>query len=456
MALGPRLELNQTQRLTMTPQLRQAISLLQMSNVELADHILTEAEKNPLLDLVEPNLPEIELDEAPEAVNLPVNREPLQQIPYSMHLVNDESFDPFENIKYEETLRDTLREQILISERDPLRAKIALALIDELNEHGWLTSPFFEIADRLGVPQELIEKALITLQACEPVGIGARNLKECLEIQLSETGSLSPLMKMLTANLDMIAGGDMRKLEDLADVTRGELEQAISTLRQLNPRPAANFGKGIVQIAIADVNVNPAPSGGWLVELNTDALPKALVNEKYFSEVTKGGAIVSEFITDCHANARFLVKAMDQRAKTILRVATVIVRHQSRFFDEGINGLRPLTLADVAKELGIHESTVSRVTNGKYLYCQRGTFELRFFFVQGINRNDGGSDVAAPVVRERIRVLVAEEEPNNILSDEKIAKILQEEGVDVARRTVAKYREAMGIPSSSRRRRART
>lgn len=455
MALGPRLELNQTQRLTMTPQLRQAISLLQMTNTELADHILTEAEKNPLLDLLEPNLPKNELDEVPETVDLPANAETLH-IPQSMHLSGDESFDPFENIKYEKTLRDTLREQILISERDPLRTNLALALIDELNEHGWLTNPLFEIADRFGVPQASVEEALLTLQTCEPVGIGARNLQECLEIQLIETGSLSPLMNFLTSNLNAIAEGDMRKLEDMADVSSGELELAISTLRQLNPRPAESFGKGIIQIAIADVNVNPAPSAGWLVELNTDALPKALVNEKYFSEITKGGSIVSEFVTDCHANARFLVKAMDQRAKTILRVATVIVRHQSRFFDEGINGLRPLTLATVAKELEIHESTVSRVTNGKYLYCQRGTFELRFFFVQGINRNDGGSDVAAPVVRERIRVLVAEEMPNLVLSDEKIAKILQDEGVDVARRTVAKYREAMGIPSSSRRRRART
>ncbi len=452
MALGPRLEVSQTQRLSLTPQLRQAISLLQMSNAELADHIAEEVEKNPLLELVEPE-PLSDDPARPPAIAPRVNTEPLTYIPSTVSTGNLENYDSLANIEDEKTLRDLLREQIRISDRNPARAAIALVLIDELDEQGWLTAPLFEIADRLGVPQAAIEEALETLQACDPMGIAARDLQECLEIQLKDAGNFAPLMQVLTANLDMLADNDLPKLEALADVSRVELEDAITVLRQLNPRPAASFDNGIVQIAIADVAVSPSPVGGWLVELNTDALPKALVNEKYFSEVAKDGSNALEFVTECRANARFLVKAMDQRAKTILRVATVIVRHQNRFFDEGINGLRPLTLAVVAAELGIHESSVSRVTAGKYLYCQRGTFELRFFFVQGIGRNDGGCDIAAPVVRERIRKLVSEEQPDKVLSDEKIAKILQEGGVDVARRTVAKYREAMGIPSSSRRRR---
>ena len=451
MALGPRLEVSQTQRLSMTPQLRQAISLLQMSNAELSDHIAEEVEKNPLLELVEPEPPHDVLMSLPDAAPRG-NTESLTPIPRTVSSGNLEGFDPIENIEDEKTLRDLLREQIHISDRNPARATIALVLIDELDEHGWLTSPLFEIADRLGVPQAAIEEALETLQACDPVGIGARDLQECLEIQLKDAGNFTTVMQVLTANLDALAINDLSKLEVLADVPRNELDDAIKVLRQLNPRPAAHFDNGFVQIAIADVAVSPSPVGGWSVELNTDALPKALVNEKYFSEVAKDGSEASEYVTECRANARFLVKAMDQRAKTILRVATVIVRHQNRFFDEGINGLRPLTLSTVAKELDIHESTVSRVTSGKYLYCQRGTFELRFFFVQGIGRNDGGSDIAAPAVREKIRKLVTEEQPDNVLSDEKIAKILQEDGVDVARRTVAKYREAMGILSSSRRR----
>lgn len=452
MALGPRLEVSQTQRLSLTPQLRQAISLLQMTNVELTDHIAGEVEKNPLLELVEPEPPHD--DPASPREDVPyINTEPVAQIPSTVSPGNLESFDPFENIEGEKKLRDLLREQIHISERNPARATIALVLIDELDEHGWLTAPMFEIADRLGVPQAIVEDALETLQACDPVGIGARCLQECLEIQLKDAGKFSPLMQVLTANLDVLGDNNLPKLEVLADVPRAEMDDAIIALRQLNPRPAAHFDNSFVQIAIADVAVNPNPVGGWSVELNTDVLPKALVNEKYYSEIAKDGSKALEFVTGCRANARFLVKAMDQRAKTILRVATVIVRHQNRFFDEGINGLRPLTLAAVAKELDIHESTVSRVTSGKYLYCQRGTFELRFFFVQGIGRNDGGNDIAAPVVHEKIRKLVTEEQPDKVLSDEKITKILQEEGVDVARRTVAKYRESMGIPSSSRRRR---
>jgi len=452
MALGPRLEVSQTQRLSMTPQLRQAISLLQMSNAELADHIAEEVEKNPLLELLGPEPPHDAhlppLDVAPRG-----SIDSLGLIPSTVSSESSDGFDPLENIEATKTMRDLLREQIHISDRNPARVACALALIDELDERGWLTSPLFEIADRLGVPQAAIEEAMETLQACDPVGIGARNLRECLEIQLKDAGNFTEVMQVLTSNLDALANDDFPILEVLADVPREDLDKAIKVLRQLNPRPAAHFDNSFVQIAIADVSVNVSPDGGWAVELNTDALPKALVNETYFSEVAKDGSEASVYVAECRANARFLVKAMDQRAKTILRVATVIVRRQNRFFDEGINGLRPLTLATVAKELDIHESTVSRVTNGKYLYCQRGTFELRFFFMQGIGRNDGGSDIAAPVVREKIRKLVAEEQPGNVLSDEKIAKILQEEGVDVARRTIAKYREAMGILSSSRRRR---
>lgn len=369
---------------------------------------------------------------------------------------NQDGYDPLQHVEQERTLRDDLRQQILISERNPERSVIALALIDELDEHGWLPAPLLEISERLGTPQSLVEEALATLQACDPVGIGARNLRECLEIQLRDANSFTPLMQVLTANLDVLANNDRPQLATLAKIPRCDLDLAIAELQRLSPRPAANLGGNIIQIAIADVSVHPSTIGGWMVELNTGALPRALVNEKYYSEISADGTIASEFVTECRANARFLVKAMEQRAKTILRVATVIVRHQNRFFDEGITGLRPLTLATVAEELGIHESTVSRVTNGKYLYCLRGTFELRFFFVQRIGRNDGRGDMATPVVRQRIRDLIGAEGQDKVLSDEKIAKILQEEGVDVARRTVAKYREAMGISSSSRRRRAHT
>ena len=452
----------------MTPQLRQAIGLLQMSNVELTEHLAEELEKNPLLEVVEPDgeavLVEASINQISDdaedgapAENVEAEKTMFEAPLYEPALSNaTDDYDVLQHIEYKQSLREKLREQIQISDKNPLRTNIAMALIDELDERGWLVEPLFEISDRLGVSQTSVEAALTVLQGCDPVGIGARNLQECLEIQLQDMEEFTPIMQVLTANLEVLAANDLPRLEILADVERDELNGAIARLRLLNPRPALGFTTDTVQTAIADVNVNESMGGGWNVELNADTLPKALVNETYYSQVTKDGSAATEFIAECHANAKFLVKAMDQRAKTILRVATVIVRHQNRFFDEGIAGLRPLTLAAVASELEIHESTVSRVTSNKYLYCLRGTFELRFFFVQGISRNDGGSDVAAPVVRERIRALVAKESPTKVLSDEKIAKTLQKEGVVVARRTVAKYREAMGIPSSSRRRRMHT
>lgn len=449
MALGPKLDLRQNQRLTMTPQLRQAISLLQMSNIEISAHIAEEAEKNPLLEVVEPRATEAPVQAGPKEHQAPAGASQ-QHLPIGAHHASD--FDHVQNYRYEPTPREKLRLQIILAERDPDRTKIALALIDELDERGWIAAPMFEIAARFRVTQRSVEAALTTLQSCEPVGVGARNLQECLELQLTDAKMFTPEMQVLTENLDVLAAQDYAKLEKLTELSRDSLMQAIATLQKLNPRPVVGLSNEVVQTAIADVTVIASAAEGWAVELNNDALPRVLVNEHYASEVAKDGRSTTEFLNTCRSNARFLVKAMDQRAKTILRVATVIVRHQSRFFDEGLTGLRPLNLSTVAAELGIHESTVSRVTNGKYLYCLRGTFELRFFFVQGIARNDGGANIAAPLVREKIRQLIEAEQPGGVLSDEKLSKFLQEDGVDVARRTVAKYREAMGIPSSNRRR----
>ncbi len=452
MALSQRLEIKQTQSLAMTPQLRQAIALLQMSNAELTQHLHDEVEKNPLLELVEPEVEPPEPKPKDNETPRETSREAMP-LPSSGTQSRADTFDVLSTIKSEQTLRENLFGQIKMSESNTRRADLACRLVDELDERGFLCAPLFEISERSGTAQAEMEDALILLQSCEPTGVGARDLKECLILQLVETDRMDQAMATLTEHLDILATGNLEKLAQLCALDSDELMRAIAVLKTLNPRPVSGFDVGIAQTAVPDVIVSPNPSGDWRVELNTNTLPMVLVNEQYAAEVSRDGTKAQEFVSECRANARFLIKAMDQRAKTILKVATVIVQHQNQFFDIGISGLVPLTLKAVASELGIHESTVSRVTSQKYLYSPRGNIELRFFFAQGLARHDGGPDIATPIVREKIRALIAAENSKKPLSDEKVTKIVYNSGVDVARRTIAKYREAMGIPSSSRRRR---
>lgn len=447
MAQSPRLELRQSQKLAVTPQLRQAIGLLQMSNIELTEHLLEEIEKNPLLEMVAP-----ETDASIPKLT-PSTEQRYDEGHISKSNTSSDAFDPLSLLATEQSLRDDLFMQIRLNERDQARADLACALVDELDERGYIIAPMFEIAERSKLPLANLEDALKLLQACEPTGVGARNLRECLELQLVEAHEMNADMNNLLTHLDVLASGDMRKLAKATGLNKPSLKAAIVRLKTLNPRPVIGFGNELAQLAIPEVLVTPAPLGGWNVELNTSTLPKVLINETYAAKVASDGSIAQQFIAEYRASARFLVKAMDQRAKTLLNVAIVVIRHQSQFFDIGVAGLRPLTMAMVAEEIGVHESTISRVVNHKFLYCPRGNIELRFFFPQGIARNDGGHAVATPIIRKRIREIIAPETHINVFSDKNIAKMLQDEGIDIARRTVAKYRESMGIPSSSRRRR---
>lgn len=427
-----RLELKQTQHLTMTPQLRQAITLLQMSNVELTSLLEAEVEKNPLLEFV-----------------TPLHGSVMPQT--SRQFASAAPFDPTQHIEFKANLRDDLNTQIHMSERDPSRAALACQLVDELDENGFLATPVPELSTRLKRNPKDIDSALNLLQTCEPVGVGARDLRECLALQLVDSAQDSPVMRALLDHLDLLATGNFAALTSRLDIPPDTLDQAIRTLQTLNPRPTSGYDHTVAQTAVPDIFVTKAQDGTWLVDLNTAALPKVLVNEDYSTGITAGKT--REYLVECRTNARFLIRAMEQRAKTILRVATHVVRHQNRFFDSGISGLRPLTLAVVASDLGIHEATVSRVTRGKYLECPRGNFEMRYFFIKGIATTGTATPVARTIVQDRIRQLIALESGGNVFSDERIVKTLRDEGVDIARRTVAKYRGVMGIPSSSRRRR---
>ncbi|MBB5514392.1 RNA polymerase sigma-54 factor [Rubricella aquisinus] len=482
MALSPRLEQRQQQKLVMTPQLQQAIRLLQMNNLELAAHLNEELQRNPLLDVQEgmgdsagqaretiargvdtqisadnPTVAEAVFETGRENLydEAPADRAARMGADLSL---NGAPLDAETPLSRPETLRESLLSQIGMEAHlaDDVRLAAA-ALVDELDGRGYLDAPLFEIADRYGMSVPKLEEALTALQACEPAGIGARDLAECLTLQLKDRGLFDPAFALLLQHLPLVASGKRDVLAKVVEVSDARLARMIATLRDLDPKPGATLSLDPVVQAVPDVFILPGADDGWRVELNTDTLPRVLVNEKYAADLSAKGEEVASFITECTAGANWLIRAMEQRANTILKITSRIVAHQDAFFREGVAALRPLTMQTVADEIGMHESTVSRVANGKFLHCPRGTFELRFFFGQAVGgQGDDAEAHAAKAIQTRISKLIDAEDPAKTLSDDKIAEILKADGMNVARRTVAKYREGMGILSSVQRRRQKS
>lgn len=498
MALGPRLDLRQSQSLVMTPQLQQAIKLLALSNLELETYIAEEIEKNPLLDTgdlsAEPkgddggengaDLPpepgsqgsdeilssgpaeaESTLDMAGDADQFSNNSlsESDGALDGGLGLngssssgssgVGGESPD-FENMLVAETtLAEHLMEQAgaILSGSDLL---IAQHLIDQIDEAGYLQADLLEFAHRLGVQLDDVKRILVEVQSLEPVGIGARDLAECLALQAKEADRYDPAMARLIDNLDLLAKGALPQLKRMCGVDDEDLMDMISEIRAYDPKPGCKIGGGDVQAVVPDIFIAER-AGKWLIEINSATLPKVLVNRTYFTELKDGAQdkASKEWLNDCMADASWLVKALDQRQRTIIKVATEIVKQQENFFREGVEHLRPLTLKNVADKIEMHESTVSRVTSNKYLSCSRGTFELKYFFTSGIQSSTGGEAASAEAVKSHIKSLIDNEDPKKILSDDKLVALLKDKGFDIARRTVAKYREALGLGSSVQRRR---
>jgi RNA polymerase sigma-54 factor len=330
-------------------------------------------------------------------------------------------------------------------------------LIDLVDEAGYLAGDVAAVAEKLGAPLAEVEAVLAILQKFDPPGVCARNLTECLAIQLRERDRFDPIMQILVAHLELLAKRDLAALRRVCGVDDEDLVEMIAEIRSLNPKPGLAFGSTTVQPIVPDVMVRAAPDGTWQVDLNSDTLPKVLINQRYHAKVTKGTKNDKDktYIADCLQTATWLVRALDQRAKTILKVSSEIVRQQDGFFVHGVRHLRPLNLKTVADAIGMHESTVSRVTANKYMATSRGIFELKYFFTSAIAAADGGEAHSAEAVRHRIRQLIDGETPDDVLSDDTIVEKLKSAGVDIARRTVAKYREAMRIPSSVQRRRAK-
>jgi RNA polymerase sigma-54 factor len=358
-------------------------------------------------------------------------------------------------VSAEMTLADHLAEQLALAIHDPAQRMIGQYLIDLVDEAGYLTGDLAQVSEKLGAPAADIEAALAIVQTFDPPGVCARTLTECLSIQLKERDRFDPAMRALVEHLDLLARRDLAALRRICGVSEEDMDDMIGEIRQLNPKPGLAFGTTLVQPIVPDVFVRPGPDGGFMVELNSDTLPKVLVNQIYYAEVSGGAKNDSEksYIADCLQTATWLVRALDQRAKTILKVSTEIVRQQDAFFARGVQHLRPLNLKTVADAIAMHESTVSRVTANKYMATSRGIFELKYFFTSAIAGANGGEAHSAESVRHRIKQFVDAESPQDILSDDALVEKLREAGVDIARRTVAKYREAMRIPSSVQRRR---
>jgi RNA polymerase sigma-54 factor len=330
---------------------------------------------------------------------------------------------------------------------------VARALIDAVEETGYLTTPLREIADGIGAPLGQIERILDVVQGFDPPGVAARNLSECLSLQARAADRYDPAMARLLANLDLLARGDLRALKRICGVDDEDLRDMIAELRSYDPKPGCRFSSSGEGAAVVPDLFVARTRAGWAVELNAATLPRLIVDRRYHARLSAGGKASKAFAAECMAGANWLVKALDSRAQTILKVATELVRQQEGFFASGVSQLRPLTLARIAEAVGVHETTVSRVTSNKYLECERGLFELKYFFTSGVQASDGGGDASAEAVKSRIRALIAAEKPDAVLSDDTLVERLRNEGIDIARRTVAKYREACGLGSSVQRRR---
>jgi RNA polymerase sigma-54 factor len=497
MALTPRLDMRQSQSLVMTPQLQQAIKLLQLSNLELSEYIETELEKNPMLERDEGDqdgddagdretvdetgevdaLESIDFD----AVQKAEIEDDARDVDYDNTYSDDGpadggqdhhqttsfadagsgggSFDPLspnleETVSERLSLRDHLNGQLSMDIADPIDRMIGLHLIDMLDEAGYFIGNLEAVAGVLDCGVDRVEATLAKLQQFDPPGIFARSLSECLALQLSEKDHLDPCMQTFLENLDLVAKRDFKGLAKVCGADSEDVLDMVEEIKTLDPKPALAFDHSITQPITPDVLMRPAPGGGWIIELNSESLPRVLVNNHYYTQVSGQTQSKSEkhYISEQFHSANWLVKSLHQRATTILKVARELVVQQNAFFKKGVQHLRPLVLRDIADVIEMHESTVSRVTSNKYIATPRGIYELKYFFTPAIAATGGGVH-SAEAVRHRIKALIDEEEPKKILSDDKIVDILKVEGIEIARRTVAKYRESMKIPSSVQRRR---
>ncbi len=478
MGVTNRLEQRQAQILTLTPQLRQAIKLLELTNLEIQAFIEQAVVENPLLTLEEPDSHEgaEHLQESSEDDNSsqaddfasegqindldhPDYENEWADLPHrdGRTLGADDTLSALDLAADERhTLRDHVMAQVEVDIHDPIDRLIASHLIDHLDDAGYLRTSHEEIAETLKIQPKRLGAIVERLKQFDPCGIFAENLAECLRLQLIDRGLYSPRFVMILSHLDLFAEGKIDRLLKLCNLSPQDLAEAMAVIRQLDPKPGLRFESDRAETLIPDVIIRKtSTSGTWTVELNQAALPRVLIDETYRAHITRDkDKTTARYLNQQLSQAQWLLKALDQRAQNILKVATEIMRRQQNFLEYGIEALTPLVLKDIAAAVDVHESTVSRVTSNKYIATPRGIFELKFFFSSGISNYAQTGDHAAQAVRHRIKTLIGDETPGNPLSDDDLVELLARDGINIARRTVAKYREALGIPSSYDRKRA--
>jgi RNA polymerase sigma-54 factor len=500
--VGLKQEFRQSQQLVMTQQLQQSIKLLQLSSQELQGFLEEELEKNPLLQRDDSNAESAESDQseqaeisqnedasfdgsapaanAEEPSPTPDAFEQAQSNDYTDNLdqpppqhdndaggsysasagqgyrgdTDGQGRSLEETLTCEENLRDVLSAQISVTFHDVTQRMLAIGMVDYLDDAGYLREDLAVIAAQFGVETDMVLQTLLQLQKLEPAGIFARDLTECLRLQLSDMNRLDPVMQLMLDNIALMGEGRLAQLQKICEVDAEDFAQILADIKRCNPKPASRYIADAAQIVIPDVIVKRGGHDSWQIELNAESLPRVLVRKEYAAMVGgKADKQAKKYVNEQLANANWLVKALDQRAQTILKVSTEIIKKQDMFLMHGIRFLKPLVLKDIAQAIGMHESTVSRVTNNKFMATPRGTLEMKYFFTSSIGAATGGADFSSKTVMYYIKEAIEGETISKILSDDAIVVILKRRNIDVARRTVAKYREAMHIPSSVIRRR---
>lgn len=485
---GPRLELRQGQSLVMTQQLQQSIKLLQCTAMELKQFVELELEKNPFLAQEEGETGEASAEETPpeaeEGEGEPQNADDFMEDKQFGDEGENGNFDDRNEIETDYlrssqgassgsgfgdddselgiddnaapgiTLREHLLSQLQVDIDDPVQKLIGAQLIDTVDDAGYIKDDLKAVAEAFGIELPEVEAVLKLLQRFDPPGVCARNLSECLSLQLKDKNRLDPAMQELLAHLDLLGDGKFDQLQKRCGVDKDDLKQMVAEIRELNPKPGAKFEHEIIQAVEPDVFVRRLPDGNWHVELNMNNFPKVMVNQRYYKKVTADSRNRKDkdYLSEQFNSANWLVRALKQRAETLLKVGSELIKQQDAFFRLGVRYLKPMTLKDIAAETGYHESTISRVTNGKFLICPRGTFELKYFFTSALARGFG-EDVSSMAVKNHIQELIEKENAAQPLSDDDIVEKLKDRNITVARRTVAKYREALNIPSSPKRKR---